>query len=45
MVKVLYTQEVRLGITSVALNVVVQAFAKLAMFQKEVVDMEADRQA
>ena len=45
MVKVLYTQEVRLGISNAVLNVVVPAFAKLAMFPKEVAGMEADRQA
>ena len=44
MVKVLYTQEVKLGISSDVLNVVVPVFAKLAMFLKEVVDMEVDRQ-
>jgi hypothetical protein len=44
MVKVLYTQEVKLGTTSVALNVVVPAFARHAMFPEEVVDMEAVRQ-
>ena len=44
MAKVLYTQEVKLGTTSVALNVVVPAFARHAMFPEEVVDMEAVRQ-
>ena len=43
MVKVLYTQEVKLGISSDVLNVVVPVFAKLAMFLKEVAGMEAAR--
>ena len=43
MAKVLYTQEAKLGISSDVLNVVVLAFAKLAMFLKEVAGMEAAR--
>ena len=43
MVKVLYTQEVKLGIFNVALSVVVQVFARHAMYLEEVVDMEAAR--
>jgi hypothetical protein len=44
MAKVLFIQEVKLGIISVVLNAVVPAFARHAMFPEEVVDMEAVRQ-
>lgn len=44
MVKVLYTQEVKLGTTSAVLNVVVPVFAEHVIFPEEVVDMEAVRQ-